>query len=152
MTEIFYKATVIKEFFDSHRIHKYQVGDRITVVKEDNPSNYGYGKLQFVIGQGAFEDTTEEFVEIKEPLRYANICRSIRHAFNRPFGEMIIKETEVKAFRQDAFCECGGILIRTEWVNLTNPPIYNYVCEKCGNKGTSTTRYPQIVDKECGGK
>ena len=57
-----------------------------------------------------------------------------------------LKRTQVKVFREELFCECGGTMTPSGMPLTTKPPQYPHVCEKCGKSEiVSGETYPRIV-------
>jgi hypothetical protein len=55
--------------------------------------------------------------------------------------------TELKAYRAEAFCECGGKFVPSGVALLTNPPKYPHYCNKCNAKDVFPNTYPKVVYK-----
>lgn len=57
----------------------------------------------------------------------------------------VVRETEVKTIREDAYCECGGVLALTGRTKLSSPPQYVYGCTVCEAEHVLKKFYPDIV-------
>lgn len=53
--------------------------------------------------------------------------------------------TEVKAYRAEAYCACGGELVAQDHYYPTYPPMFPHVCDDCGGKENLNNKYPRIV-------
>lgn len=57
------------------------------------------------------------------------------------------KETELKTFRVQMFCDCGGEMKPTGMVLCSNPPQYPHQCQLCYKRATYETTYPHLEYK-----
>ena len=57
---------------------------------------------------------------------------------------MKITKSELKTYSLEAFCDCGGSLIRQPIVLACSPPLFPHKCDKCQNVENLDRRYPDI--------
>lgn len=54
------------------------------------------------------------------------------------------KETELKIFKVQMFCDCGGEMEPRGFALLSNPAEYPHKCALCGAEKTYKEQYPAI--------
>lgn len=59
------------------------------------------------------------------------------------------KKTELIPYRVELICDCGGQMLPTGVILLSDPPQYPHRCNKCGKEETCwDSKYPYIEYKE----
>ena len=70
---------------------------------------------------------------------------------------MTTKQNKVEVFRERAYCDCGGELVRPpvdpyeaciDAINIIGPKTYKHVCDKCGKTEYLDSTYPRLIYKE----
>lgn len=55
---------------------------------------------------------------------------------------------EVKTFRTELYCDCGGQFIHNGMTTSTHPPGYSHSCNACTNVTLEDEKYPKIEYEE----
>ena len=55
------------------------------------------------------------------------------------------RKTEVRTYRTEQFCSCGGKMKYTGGMLASNPPWYIHKCEDCGENKNFREVYPKIA-------